>query len=167
MNGSGPAAIARYLMVTTLALLLGCGGGERPNRDTARQPGVGVRAPADDASESDQATHSESDGGPPEATLTRPTSSAWDPLAVPTPPPADTHTVLLVNRHPFEVIVLADGGSGTVLVDTVPARDSAAVKLWIAADTVVLFGRTLDLASGPRTTVPLRPDSTTRWEIEF
>jgi len=94
-------------------------------------------------------------------------TGGWRPLTVPAPADPDTYPILIVNPHPVPLAVFADGGAGEVLVDTIPAGDSARVRLLIGADSVTLRAAGSDGVSGPPERIGLEREPTARWEARY
>jgi len=94
-------------------------------------------------------------------------TGGWGPLTVPVTADPDTYPLLIVNPHPVPLAVFADGGAGEVLLDTVPAGDSARVRLLIGADSVMLRAAGSDGVSGPPERIGLEREPTARWEARY
>lgn len=80
-------------------------------------------------------------------------------------PELRTYRLLLVNRRPIEVIVLADAGADSVVLDTVARLDSTRVNVQVRALGLRLvatdrWGEILAAES-----IELLPDTLVRWEV--
>ncbi len=94
-------------------------------------------------------------------------SGNWRPLSVPSPTDPDTYPLLVINPHRVPLIVLADGGAGEVLLDTVAAEDSTRLRLLIGADSVTLRTVGPDGTTGPADRIGLVRQPGTRWEARY
>ena len=65
----------------------------------------------------------------------------------------------LVNRSDEELSVEASAGAGSVVLDTVPARDSVLVRLETRATEISLSGRTIGGGMMGEATVPVTEDT--------
>lgn len=157
-----PAVFAATALIVTV-LAVACD--SRPDRTASdasdsvlvsNDEGLAVDSAAVDDATPNEGAEATPDGG-----------EVWRPLAVPTPADPDTYPLVILNPHGVTVVVLADGGAGEVLLDTIAAGDSARVKLLIAADSVSLRAVGADGTAGTPERIPLEREREARWDVRL
>ena len=112
-------------------------------------------APADDTSDSS--------GVPPDST---PSADAAAVAPLPGEGPTREYRILLVNPLDVDAYVSAAAGAGSVVLDTVPRRDSVRVNVRVRADLVRLEARDAEGILLASTDLALAGDTLNRWDIE-
>ncbi len=80
--------------------------------------------------------------------------------------PTREYRILLVNPLDIDAYVFAAAGAGSVVLDTVPRRDSVRVNIRVRADLVRLEARAEGGMLLAETDLALAGDTLNRWAIE-
>jgi len=113
-------------------------------------------APVDDTSDSS--------GVPPDSV---PSDAAAAVAPLPGEGPTREYRILLVNPLDVDAYVFAAAGAGSVVLDTVPRRDSVRVNIRVRADLVRLEARDTEGTLLAEIDLALARDTLNRWAIEI